>query len=318
MNMAMRLDHTVLSALVLVFASALSAQKETRPEPGSAVAASPSGQAGTQQAPATPLQEAMAATARRYDAASWQRGERRAGLALGAVELRGYAGGAVEHAHPGPLQRSFADQAGENRVLIEAYVENDAAGAEQRLIWWLTHVSKPGLVPTAASGNIPVGDVAYVGWSAPQPAPPAQRRIAWLAFVRGNVAVRACCLDPGANPHPDMAAVAQTVDAAILGEPVVAAETPLPRPVLERFTARAQCTAGDVIPLALKVTDAAGTAAPRFVIEGPGQGYVEQDAKGTWQLHTTRAGRTTVHLHATGARGLVASSKLVIDVAERR
>jgi hypothetical protein len=73
-----------------------------------------------------------------------------------------------------------------------------------------------------------------------------------------------------------------------------------------------------VIPLAVQVADPAGAATPRFVIEGPGQGYVEQNGDGKWQLHTTGAGRTTVHLHATGVRGLVASSKVVIDVGERR
>lgn len=289
--------------LVLVFASALL---------GSLVAQKPEPSAPARQ---TPLQEAAA----RYNAAEWLRGERRAGLDLGAIELRGYAGAAVEHAHPGPRQRLFADANGANRVLIETYVEDDAAGAHQRLLWWLAHVSKPGLVPTAAAGGIPVGDVAYVGWSGAQQAPPAQQRIAWLAFVRGNVAVRVCCLDASVNPHPDIAAAAQTVDAAIGREPVVAAGAALPRPVIERFTAaRASCRAGDVVPLTVVVVDAAGAPLQNFVIEAPGQGYVERAADGTLHLHTTGAGRTTVHLQATGVRGLVAASKLVIDVAERR
>ncbi|MFY9341800.1 MAG: hypothetical protein WAT39_04890 [Planctomycetota bacterium] len=258
-------------------------------------------------------QAVLERTAARYDSASWARGARRAGLLLGALELRGYTGGEIERLGKGPVQRTFADGSGEARLRIEVHVAERPEDAQRQLLGWLAHISSPGLVPPAAGAGIPVGDVGFVGWSKP-----AERRIAWLAFVRDNLAVRVHCLDPGANPHPDLAAVAQAVDAAIVREPVLAKDAPLPRPVIARLQpAAASCKAGQQLALQVEVVDPAGAPTLKFEFDGPGQGYVEQDGPGRWRLCTTGAGKLTVRLEVTGARGVSVTATTQIDVGPR-
>src|SRR5262249_15902296 len=148
-----------------------------------------------------------------------------------------------------------------------------------------------------------VGDVGFVGLSA---AP----RIAWIAFARGNVAVRVSCLDPRADPHPDMSAIARSIDLAILAVPPLAVPAPgkaavVPKPVVARFAPqRANCTVGEKVVLDLDARDPAGGALHfEFVVGGPGQGYVEADASGRQVLHTTKEGAITLTVQATGAMG---------------
>jgi hypothetical protein len=261
--------------------------------------------------PTDPREALLQATAARYDSAAWPRGVRRTGPDLTAVVLRGFDGGALERAGAGPVQRFFADAGGENRVLVEVQVGNDVDAAQRHLLGWLANVSSPGLVPTAARAGIPLGDVGFVGWSKP-----AERRIAWLAFVRDNAAVRVLCLDPASNPHPDLAAIAQAVDAEVGRAPTLAEKVTVPVPKIERFHAAAQCRAGERVPLQVAVEAAAG-AVLRFEIEGTGQGYVEDDGRGGHVLRTTGPGRLVVRLLATGARCTTSTATLAVDVGPR-
>ncbi len=252
--------------------------------------------------------------ATRYRAAEWPRGELREGVNLGALVLPGYTGDVVEHAPPGPLQRRFVDKNGEVQFLVEAFVVDQVGEAHQHLVDWLATVSKPGTVPSAAQEGIPVGDVGYVGW-----ARRTERRIAWIAFVRDNVAVRVACLDPSAVPHPDLASVAQVVDGAIAREARVVKGKAVPKPTIQRFAAeRQRCRAGDVVPLTVQVDSASGPCSCRFVIDGPGQGYVEQDDRGVWQLHTTGAGSVTLVLQVTSARGTLATATAAVAIAPEK
>jgi hypothetical protein len=291
------------ASLATLLALVASAQEQQQPAPPAP------------RSPAEVRAALLRATAERYAAASWATGARRVGLALGAIELRGYRGGDVECNGALPLQRRFADASGEARVLLEVLVGERVADAREQLLGWLANVSRPGLVPASAGEGIPVGDAAFVGWSKP-----AERRIAWLAFVRDNVAVRVVCLDPRVDPHPDLAAIAQQVDAAI-GREALAGEAALPRPRIARFAAaRARCRAGDDVALELAVTDADdGAAAPalRFDVDGAGQGHVDTDERGQHRLRTTGAGAVTVRVTALGARGVAATATLTVDVQPR-
>ncbi len=267
-----------------------------------------------QQAPLPglpPREAVLEEVAVRYDVAKWPRGQRRAGLALGAVALKGFVGGPVEQDGELPPQRAFSDEREQRVLLVQAYVGEQTDDAQKRALGWLANVSKPGTVPTAAAAGIPVGDIGFVGWSKP-----AERRIAWIVFVRDNLAVRVSCMDPSENPHPDLAAVAQTIDAAIAQEPLVAAG-PLPRPKLPRCVAdRTHVRAGENVVLSIEATDPAGSPTLQFEVQGPGQGYVTADA-GRWLLRTTGPGRLVVQVKARGVRGLATTQSVIIDVAPR-
>ncbi len=263
--------------------------------------------------PVDPREALLQATAKRYESPAWARGARRAGPDLAAVALRGFEGGAIERLGAGPVQRFFADAGGENRVLVEVQVGTNVDAAQRHVLGWLTNVSSPGLVPTAAAAGIPLGDVGFVGWSKP-----AERRLAWLLFVRDNTAVRVVCLDPAANPHPDLTAIAQAVDAEIQRAPVVAAEALVPAPKVVRFAAAvARCRAGERVPLQVTVDAAAGAPVLRFEFEGAGQGYVESDGAGGHVLCTTGPGRLVVRVCATGTRCTTSTATLTIEVGPR-
>lgn len=269
-----------------------------------------------QQVPAPKVADgqaaATAAAGLRYRVAEWPRGDRRAGVRLDQVEVRGLGGGAIESGAPGSTMRRFGD-AERDRVEVEVLVRDSVELAQRDVLGWLAHVSRPDDVPTAAKEGMPVGDVGFVGWSRK-----AERRVSWLAFVRDNVAVRVHCLEPGADPHPDLAAIAQAVDAAIAREARVAAPQPLPCPTVDAFAlAGAKCAAGDVLPVVLRVRDDAGITNVRFQFDGPGQAYVEGDLQRGYTLHTTGAGSLTVRVFVTGARGVAAESRVALEIGPR-
>lgn len=254
----------------------------------------------------------LQATAARYHAAEWPRGERRAGVRLATLEARGLTGGEL-YAVPGDgIARRYRD-AVRDCLQVEVCVRDTVDAAQQDLLGWLANTSRAQPVPTAASQSMPLGDIGYVGWSRPE-----QRRLSWLAFVRDNVAVRVGCFDPSADPHPDLLAVAQAVDVAIRREAVVAAEQALPRPVIDAFATAAQCTEDDVVPLSLRVRDTKDVAHVRFECDGPGQGYVEGDLQHGFTLHATGAGTLTVRAFVTGAFGTTAKVTCQTEIAAKK
>jgi len=101
--------------------------------------------------------------------------------------------------------------------------------------------------------------------------------------------------------------------------PPLGKATAPPRPAFERLLPdRTSCTVGDLVVLDLAVRDpAGGDPQLRFVVAGPGQGYVEADASGRQVLHTTGAGAITLCVQACGALGTVAEATTRIEVAAR-
>jgi hypothetical protein len=304
----MRPHRTVASLLLAAtLAADLAAQSAQSPAVQQPVAPQPVANAVDPQ---------LAAVLRSYGASSWPRGALRPGFELGKLELAGLRGGECESAPPAPWARRFADANGTPRVMVEVVVADSAPLAHERLAVWLSTRNNPEPAPTANSQGIVVGDVGFVGLSA---AP----RIAWIAFARGNVAVRVSCLDPRDDPHPDMSAIARGIDLAILAVPVLAVPpgkaAVVPKPVIARFAPqRPSCTVGEPVVLDLDARDpAGGTPHFEFVVGGPGQGYVEADAAGRQVLHTTKEGAITLTVQATGAMGTLAEATARIDVSPR-
>jgi len=93
---------------------------------------------------------------------------------------------------------------------------------------------------------------------------------------------------------------------------------PLPRPKIEAFRCpQDECLEGTVLQLDLDVVDPAGRQfRPRFIIGGPGQGYVERGSDGRWRLFTTGPGEITLAVEVMGSTGTFTRSQqtlLVLD-----
>jgi hypothetical protein len=250
----------------------------------------------------------LAEAAQRYDSVSWPAGPVRAGLPLMELTIDGYSGGPVDFNPGAPVIRRYADEEGVDRFLVEVSVRETPAGARTVLLENLASVSSPGPVPRVASLDISAGDIGFVG-RAPE------KRIAWIAFLRGNVAVRVVCLDPRSDPHPRMDWIAGAVDQLILGQQVLAAGEKAARITITALsTVRQTCRAGDAVALQLQST--AAPTAIHWVVGGPGQGYVEQDNSGAWLLYTTKEGGIDLTCHALGPNGFTATRTVTIEVKE--
>ena len=247
------------------------------------------------------------ATKERYAFDAWQRTDRRSdGFPVSALRYSGYTEEAEVDFMPGePVVRRFRSEEGIIRFLVELSAHETAAQARELLVGYLTFVSSPKTLPTTASLGIAAGDIGFVGSS-------RDNRISWIAFARGNITVRICCLDPRADPHPDMAYVAKQTDRQILAQPALGLQAPLTRPVITRLDLhRSSCKAGEVVPLDLRSTR---IIAEHWVIEGSGQGYVEKDRNGQWRLHTTGSGTIKLVCHVLGSNGFATSKSVSIRV----
>lgn len=260
--------------------------------------------AATQASPGIAVQR-LAAAADRYQSSSWPAGPARAGLPVMDISFDGYQGGPVDFTPGAPVIRRFAGQEGVDRFLVELSVRETADAARTVLLEYLASVSSPHKVPAAASLGISAGDVGYVG-RAPE------NRVSWIAFLRGNIAVRVVCLDPRSDPHPEMGRIAAALDLQILDQPALMAGEKVERIILASLTAARTCRAGSVVPLELQLT--AVPTAIQWVVGGPGQGYVEQDDAGVWRLHTTGEGAIDLVCHVLGADGFTSSAHASVDV----
>lgn len=256
-----------------------------------------------------------AETRARYGHAAWTRGAVRGGL---ANELVLPAWTAVDlEASEGLVTRSFrrADAAGAPpSFVIESRVADTAEEAHEALVTWLAGVQSAQTMPSLAELGLPLGDAGFAGRSGAGPA-----ALAWIAFVRGNVAVRVSACDPVREPALDLGAVASTTDQAILAAPALEGAVVRPvRPVIARLSAtRATVVAGEVVRIELAIDDPArGIPHIGWTVGGPGQGYVERGADGTWELHTTGPGALTLVLEATGSTGTWTRGELRLDVLD--
>lgn len=263
-----------------------------------------------QQGPADPQVEA----ARRiYKPEVWPKSDRHAGFDLARLTVPGYIGETVI-GHDGLVTRRFLTA--EDRkpsFQVELYVRDEAKAAHEDLLEWVASVSAKKLVPTGEQLDMAVGDISFVG--------PSQRpdnRPLWIAFTRGNLAVRLSAQDLRRPDAPDLVGITRRIDRGITSQKALPAGVAVPRPVIEAFAcSTTECTAGDLVALELDVVDpAGGVARPSFVVGGPAQGYVEMDSEGVWQLHTTGPGAMTLIVEVMGSNGTFDTRRVMLEVGE--
>ncbi len=283
-------------------------------------AAAPAAATTTAQAQPAPFQRSelelrhLAETRVRYAQPSWRLGAVRAGLA-NELALPGWVAGALQ-SDEGLLTRSFrsaADAAAPDSFVLESRVEDSVQAAHERLLGWLAGLQSAQRMPGTTELGLFLGEAGFVGRSGAGP-----RALAWIAFVRGNVAVRLSAIDARREPELDLAAIAASVDAAILAAPELEAGRAPAKPVIEELrTRRASIVAGTSLPLDLAVVDPArGRPHLQWVVGGPGQGYVEQASNGAWEFHPTGPGRVTLALEATGSTGTWTRREFALDVLD--
>jgi hypothetical protein len=269
-------------------------------------------QAGGTPAPASDVKGAVAAAAAaKYDLAHWPAGTRRAGCELGALRLSALTGG--ECRRDGEIvARHFADAQKRDVVRVEMFVADTVAAAQARLLQHVAFVQSTKTLPTAASRGITAGDVGFVGFGNKE-----MDKIAWLAFVAGNVEFRVVSLDPGTPEQPDLRDAAAQLTALAQKAAPVAAGTALPAPSIELFEAQTGSFAiGDAIRLDVRVKDVGSAVAKvDFEVAGSAQGYVEGDDDGVQRFHATKDGHAAITLFALGANGVVASKKVELEIA---
>jgi hypothetical protein len=255
-----------------------------------------------------------AETRLRYGAAGWTRGALRAGLATELV-LPGWA--LVEFgAARGHLTRTWrraADAQAPASFVLETRVSDALDEAHEQLVTWLAGVQSAERMPSAAEVGLELGDAAFVGRSGAAPA-----ALAWIAFVRGNVAVRLTACDAPREPGLDLGALAVLVDQAIAAAPrLEAGSAPAKPAVAFGSTPRTALVAGASLRLDVSVTDPAG-GEPHLAwnVGGSAQGYVERAADGAWVLHTTGPGPLALELEVTGSLGTWSSRTLELTVLD--
>lgn len=261
--------------------------------------------------PARPRDPQVARARDRYQPQAWPRSDRRPGLDLGLLKLHNYDGAPVE-AHGGnTTARRFAPAGEKSVYLYESWVFETVDDAQEKLVELLAFVSSPGPVPTAQASGVNIGDIGYIGFSGAAPG-----AVSWIAWVRANVVVRIQNLDTKNTPAIDARAAAQVADAAILAQPKLLENEPLPKPSISQFSlGAARANAGDAVPITLAFSGA-NAAAPRaeWVVGGPGQGYVERAADGNFMFYSTGAGAVELVLHLTNENGVTSTAKATIDI----
>lgn len=247
-----------------------------------------------------------AAIAQKYARAAWPLGAVHAGLPL-ATALAGFTPGELV-AEDGLLVRTY-DLAGKQAFVLESRVADDALGAQETLVDWLAGVQSVARMPSVAEAGLALGDAGFVGRSGAR-----QGTLAWIAFVRGNVAVRVTACDPALTPGLELGPVALALDRAILGTPQLELGRKPARPALTRLEVDASAVAGAKLPLTL--TGVEDGALLQWRVGGSGLGYVERAKEGGWVLHTTGPGRMRVELTVIGALGTGTSRSVELDVAD--
>ena len=254
----------------------------------------------------------IAAARARYDAAHWPAGPRRAGCDLERLTIAGLEGSRLEFSPAeGKVTRRYRDAGGGTVLLVELRVRESAEAAHRDLLEHIAFVQSVKLLPRTAERGIEAGDVGFVGHAGVR-----QDRIAWIAFVEGNVACRVLAFDPSADSPADVHGAAERLSESIRSGPSLSDDAPLPKPVIGHALAlSASCRAGEAVVLDVAALEPSGRpAAVRFEVTGEGQGYVERDARGRIQLHTTAPGNVIVLVHACGNLGTFASAQIEVDV----
>jgi len=254
----------------------------------------------------------FAAVRERYASAQWTRGPLRAGLA-NRPELPGWSPEAMQ-SDRGLLTRSYRRASAKSpSFVLETYVAETVEASHDTLVTWLAGLQSLQTMPAARDLGIDVGDVGFVGRSGAGP-----RAIAWIAFVRGNIAVRISAFDARREPKLDLAGLVRRLDAEILKQKPLAEGAALLRPSIAQLIAeRSSAIAGEALQLDFDLADPDEAQAHlEWVVGGPGQGYVERGADGIWRLHTTGPGAIHLTLQATNSLGGYAERSLDLTVAD--
>ena len=171
------------------------------------------------------------AAAAKYDSAHWPAGERRVGCELGALTLSALTGRPCERTGAA-VTRRFADAQNKDVLLVEMVVADTAKAAHAKLLDHIAFVQSVKTLPTAQSRGIPAGDVGFVGFGNVE-----QDKIAWLAFVAGNVEFRVMSLDPGTPVQPNVRDAVARLNALVQQAATVPAGSPIPAPAIENLAA---------------------------------------------------------------------------------
>ncbi len=250
----------------------------------------------------------------KYAMPSWSKGARRDGFALGGLEFAGLVGRPVRH-DAGGAKRIFDDAAGVPRVLVELALFDEVAPAHEALLTHIAYVQSTKTLPTAAERGIRAGDLGYIGYGGRDGS-----KIAWLAFVVGNLEFRVKNLECDAVGAVDVRPIVEAISARALAQPALPEGAPLSKPAIERFVAeQSSVVAGESLALDLVARDLDGApCAVDFVVGGwqQGQGYLEQDEQGRWRFHATGAGKVEITVKAFGRNSAVSTRTLKLDIAK--
>ena len=255
----------------------------------------------------------ITATKQRYNFDTWPISQDRFnGLLFRDLHFSSYQAQSIDFVPKTPVIVSFAGEDKVNRFVIEITVRDSVAEAREKLVEYLTFISSAKLIPTTQEKGIHAGDIGFVGVS-------GSGNYAWIAFVRGNICIRVVCLDPRVQPSPDLGYLAEKTDEIIRSQQKLAGGAALSRPVISVFTAdKGSYKAGDIIPLNLQVDNPSGKPETyKWVIGNSGQGYVEMDKHGRWNLHTTKSGIFDVTCYVLGPRCTYSSKPISVSVADK-
>lgn len=250
----------------------------------------------------------------RYDAETWPRGVLRQGLPID-LQLEGWSADPLRRSDQ-LLLRSFRRAgAAQPSFILEFIVTESVRNSHDELLTWLAGVQSPERKPTTSDFGVDVGDIGYVGRSGAGP-----RAVSWIAFVRGNVAVRLVAMDPRREPELDLGQIGRRVDAAIVARKALPEGAKLDRPRIDALSAdRSTVIAGEQVRLNLDVIDPAqGQPFIEYAVAGQGQGYVEREPDGFHYLHTTGPGPIVVTAAVTSSTGVVAERSIDIRVMDER
>ena len=245
--------------------------------------------------------EHRAKTAQRYQFNTWESGVRRAGIP-NALDLQGWTQFEFD-AQEGHVTRTYHRKgagARDIRCIVEPHVGETSVDSHSQLLTWLASLQSPELKDSTAELGSVIGDVGFYSLSGAGP-----RALAWIAFTRGNVAVRVLAYDARKEPGLDLAGIARQIDSQVLLQQPLAETARLPIPRIEELgIAKAQVQAGDRVRIDLKVRDAQG-ARPHLLwrIGGPGRGYIERAQDGELYFYSTAPGPVTLRLYVTGSTG---------------
>ena len=249
-----------------------------------------------------------------YGLSSWPQSEPRIGLANG-LALEGWTGVDLQ-ASDGFLTRSFKRTEPETDAIsfvLESHVAQTPRAAHQDLLGWLASLQSPQKRPSLGELRPPIGDVGYFSRSGAGP-----RAIAWVAFVRGNVAVRVLAFDARQEPDLDLLGIAREIDRALLATATMPRGTRIPGPVVRTLACeRDEVVAGERVRLELGITDPhGGVPHLRWMLDGPGRGYVERGKDGEIYLYTTAPGAMELKLEVTGSMGTTTRASVGLIVLE--